>query len=78
MYNIHIGPIYTVLTLYFYVVGVKNNISLLRDIMTEPKFVNGELSTNYLQQVTKTIRRLYQCIIYYVILMIYLLCIIFI
>lgn len=31
--------------------GVNHNISLLRAIMTEPKFVNGETSTNYLNEI---------------------------
>jgi propionyl-CoA carboxylase alpha chain len=31
--------------------GVTNNISLLRDIVTEKKFVSGDISTKYLTQV---------------------------
>jgi len=31
--------------------GVTNNISLLRDIVTEEKFVKGDISTKYLSQV---------------------------
>ena len=31
--------------------GVTHNIPLLRDIMTETKFVKGDISTNYLQEV---------------------------
>ena len=31
--------------------GVTHNISLLRDILTEPKFIAGEVTTNYLPEV---------------------------
>lgn len=31
--------------------GVTNNISLLRDIATEKRFVEGNISTKYLQEV---------------------------
>jgi propionyl-CoA carboxylase alpha chain len=31
--------------------GVTNNISLLRDIITEENFVNGETTTKYLQKI---------------------------
>lgn len=31
--------------------GVTHNIPLLRDILTEKKFVNGNISTNYLSEV---------------------------
>lgn len=31
--------------------GVTNNISLLRDIITEKHFVDGNISTKYLQQI---------------------------
>jgi propionyl-CoA carboxylase alpha chain len=31
--------------------GVTNNISLLRDIVTEPYFVKGDISTKYLQKI---------------------------
>ena len=31
--------------------GVTNNISLLRDIITEPNFVSGNISTKYLPRI---------------------------
>jgi propionyl-CoA carboxylase alpha chain len=31
--------------------GVTNNISLLRDIITEPNFMRGETTTKYLQKI---------------------------
>ena len=32
-------------------VGVQHNISMLRDIITEKRFVKGDLTTNYLPEV---------------------------
>ena len=31
--------------------GVNHNISLLRDIITQPKFVAGDITTNFIQDV---------------------------
>lgn len=31
--------------------GVTNNIALLRDVITEKKFVSGDITTNYLSEV---------------------------
>eukprot|EP00914_Ancora_sagittata_P025642 GHVO01050787.1.p1 GENE.GHVO01050787.1~~GHVO01050787.1.p1 ORF type:complete len:689 (-),score=125.13 GHVO01050787.1:610-2430(-) len=31
--------------------GVTNNIALLRDVITEPKFISGDITTNYLMEV---------------------------
>lgn len=30
--------------------GVKHNIPLLRDIIRQPKFLSGEITTNFLQE----------------------------
>jgi len=39
------------LIIQYYISGVTHNISLLRDIITEKNFVEGNLSTNYLSRV---------------------------
>ena len=31
--------------------GVKHNIPILRDIITQPDFVSGDISTNFIQSV---------------------------
>lgn len=31
-------------------VGVANNVALLRDVITEKRFVEGDISTKYLQE----------------------------
>ena len=36
---------------FFNITGVTHNIPLLRDILTEKRFVEGDISTNYLPEV---------------------------
>ncbi len=36
---------------YHDIAGVNHNIPLLRDILTKPQFVKGDLSTNFIPEV---------------------------
>jgi propionyl-CoA carboxylase alpha chain len=35
---------------HYVIRGVKNNIPLLRDIIQQPKFIQGDISTNFLAE----------------------------
>lgn len=37
--------------LFFLCLGVNHNISLLRDVITEKRFVSGDITTKYLPEV---------------------------
>ena len=34
-----------------YVIGVNHNIPLLRDIITQPRFVQGDITTKFIEEV---------------------------
>jgi len=44
------GPIPIILC-SFAVVGVQHNIPILRDIITQPRFVSGDITTNFMAEV---------------------------
>lgn len=39
------------LSFYFILLGVTHNIPLLRDILTEERFIKGDINTKYLPEV---------------------------
>lgn len=36
---------------YIILAGVTHNIPVLRDIITHPRFISGDISTNFIQEV---------------------------